>query len=246
MHKYFRMLSYFLLLSIGLSACQLPGREASTPSPETEALYTAAAQTVIADQTQASVQETPADTSTSLPSSTESAMETKPADPSTSTVTQSPTTTTTQVQPATTQADTSVAPAATEQAPSYPTAPPSTPQYAFDVQGVNIHTCNGRPRANFQIKNIGNIALESMDLKIENITVEQVVMTSGTVNTPYMTSDRKCVANRERLNPGEIGYLGGSLKDTQSGQFVRTTIFLCTKDDLAGQCYQEIVDFVMP
>lgn len=127
-------------------------------------------------------------------------------------------------------------------------SPGGYPDNGFQVRGVNIHWCGGRPWAIFRIRNRSSLALESLSLAYQDLSASKSLSGPFYSDAPFMTTDKTCVSGGlENLAPGNTLYLGNSLgsKGLQ-GHKIRTTIILCTSNGLAGTCYEKVVDFVMP
>jgi hypothetical protein len=134
----------------------------------------------------------------------------------------------------------------------YPTVVSTIPAYVvssgegFEVQNLNIPNC-GVPWAVFQIKNTSGARLESLNLYMFNVTINQALYGPAISDTPFINSDRICQTGWiDQLENGAVLYVSGPLSGAQKGQSIKATLTLCTKENLTGSCYQKVVEFIVP
>ena len=159
----------------------------------------------------------------------------------TNTITPLPTQTKTMVPslPSTNQA---AAPTLSSTAPSYVVSQGD----GYSVENLNIPDC-GVPWAIFRIQNSSNAALESLNLYLYNVSTNKALYGPSISDTPFIDSDRLCQTGWiDLLGKGGTLYIGGPLSNTLKGQSIRATLTLCTKEGLAGTCYQRTVEFILP
>jgi hypothetical protein len=87
-----------------------------------------------------------------------------------------------------------------------------------------------------------------MHFTLENGSGGAPIFGQATYNAPFMTSIGKCPPSADSLLPGVIGYVGGGeIPDAVLvGTTFRTTIKLCSEDDLNDVCDQQTNEFVKP
>ncbi len=130
--------------------------------------------------------------------------------------------------------------------------PPPTPTFtatvgvSFSLSYDNVHNCSGTPTAIFAVKNNGGGALESLNLKIEDITSSTTLYGAATSNAPFLGSSGECPSGGDSLAAGKTYYVGGAIGAGNSGHTARATVKLCTEDDLDGVCTTKTVEFTIP
>jgi len=130
--------------------------------------------------------------------------------------------------------------------------PPSTPTFTatvgptFTLSFDNVHACSGTPAAIFKVKNNSSNALESLNLKIEDLTSSSTLYAAATSNAPFMGTSSECPPGGDALPAGKTYFVGGEIGSGNSGHTARATVKLCTEDDLDGACETKTVQFTIP
>lgn len=130
--------------------------------------------------------------------------------------------------------------------------PPPTPTFtatvgpSFSLAYDNVHACGGTPTAIFKIQSNGNDDLESLNLKIEDLTNSTTLYGATTSNAPFMASSGECPPGGDTLPAGKTYYVGGAIGAGNAGHTARATVKLCTEDDLDGACETRTVQFTIP
>lgn len=130
--------------------------------------------------------------------------------------------------------------------------PPPTPTFTatvgptFSLSFGNVHACSGTPTAILVVKNNGSSSLESLNLKIEDITGSTTLYAAATSNAPFMGTSSECPPGGDSLPAGKTYYVGGAIGPGNSGHTARATVKLCTEDDLDGACATKTVEFAIP
>lgn len=122
------------------------------------------------------------------------------------------------------------------------------PGGGFKIKGLNIHWCRGLPWAHFGVRNIGSSSLHSLYLLYRDQDVNQTLLGPYISSAPFTASDRVCsTGGIDHLTPGNTLFVGNSLGSRGlRGHTIQATIMLCTGENLNGNCYQNIIEFVMP
>jgi hypothetical protein len=122
------------------------------------------------------------------------------------------------------------------------------PSGGFKIEGLNIHWCRGLPWAHFGIKNTGSSSLQSLYLLFQDKTTNQTLSGPYISSAPFTASDRTCSAGGiDSLLPGHTLFIGHSLGSRGlRGHTIQATIMLCTSEELSGNCFQQITEFVSP
>jgi hypothetical protein len=128
---------------------------------------------------------------------------------------------------------------------THTTAPP-TPDFTLSYE--NVHNCGGaNPYATTRVDNVGGVAFESVEIKIEDITASTTLYGPSSSNTPYLSSSGGCPPGASALSPGSMAYIAAYIGATPtSGNTARETLKMCTGDGLTGDCVTKTVDFVLP
>lgn len=131
--------------------------------------------------------------------------------------------------------------------PAWPT-PILAPVWSgsFSVQNANVTYGCGIPYVIYKIYNGSGYSLESLYLHISDRTTGLTLYGPFTNNYPFMVEDRYCTGAYDLLPFGGTLYVGGWITHGLSGHTIRAVIQLCTGENLAGACYQKVVDFIMP
>jgi hypothetical protein len=118
----------------------------------------------------------------------------------------------------------------------------------FRIRNLNLHDCGSDYAANFKISSTAPIPLESLSLEFVDLTTNIVLYGPATNNAPFLYTDRTCDSfGVDSLAPYQTMYIGNRLgsKSLQT-HTIQTIITLCTLENLAGVCYEAIIDFVFP
>jgi hypothetical protein len=121
----------------------------------------------------------------------------------------------------------------------------STPGANFSASYETVHACGGTPTAIFEIDNNGGL-LDSLTLKIEDVTAGTTLYGPTNSNAPFMGGPSECPPGGDSLPAGKTLYVGGAIGAGGSGHTARATIKLCTDDDLDGACATKTVEFTIP
>lgn len=119
---------------------------------------------------------------------------------------------------------------------------------AFRVSGVHLVLCNGGYTANFKIYSTASSTLESLSLQFKDRNTDSILWGPTVQNTPFLWTDKTCNINGfDRIYAGQTRYVGNFLGTRSlSLHTIQATIILCTKEDLMGNCYTAIAEFVVP
>lgn len=144
------------------------------------------------------------------------------------------------------QGDRSAIPIATP--PPMPPTPTftSTPGVVFSAEFEEVHDCGGEPTAIFRIVNSGSVDLESLRLKIDDLTDDDTLYGPTGSEAPFMGSESECPPGGDTLPAGKTFFIGGAIGSGNSGHDARATIRLCSKDALDGICAEKTVNFDIP
>ena len=126
-----------------------------------------------------------------------------------------------------------------------PPPPPvaENPDFAAFFAGVNF--CGG-PAAIFEIHNTGDAIFRSMELTIEDLTLDDIVH-SSTRNSPFFPNPGGCPSGSQLLEPGNVKYVGGVVENfVNSGDQGGAQIVLCTEPGLGGECVDSYITFFFP
>lgn len=137
--------------------------------------------------------------------------------------------------------------------PTYVTAmpatatPPVSSTAGFRVDNINLNWCSGIPWAVFTIYNASGEDFESAQIHLRDASTDQGLYGPTASNTPFMASDRSCSTGGDSFPAGSTRYLGGPMGSSLlKGHVIRATLYLCTKENLGGKCYQKVVEFIIP
>jgi hypothetical protein len=83
---------------------------------------------------------------------------------------------------------------------------------------------------------------------VENQTTGVVLNQTGPLNAPFLENDESCAAGGlSQLPPNTSLFVGASLGAPDlAGQTIRFEMHLCTQDNLAGECHNLPIIFVVP
>jgi len=124
---------------------------------------------------------------------------------------------------------------------------PSPPVEGFVVISVNVYPCSDGANAIYGVKNISSIKFESSEIRIDDLTNDRALFGPNSSNNPFRTSDRDCHNGGDQLKSGQTLFTGAPLGSNRlSTHTIQAAITLCTSEDLGGDCYTNLVEFVMP
>jgi hypothetical protein len=129
--------------------------------------------------------------------------------------------------------------------PSTPTFTP-TPGTTFSLAFSKLNDCNGTPTAILQVNNTGNTGLQSLNLKIDDLTASVTLFGPQASDAPFMTTSDECPPGGDLLPAGDNMYIGGSVGAGNSGHEAKATVKLCTEDGLGGTCAENTLTFTIP
>jgi len=117
----------------------------------------------------------------------------------------------------------------------------------FDLAFDNIHDCSGVAHVILRVENTGASDLESAQITLTDIDSGSVIFGPNANNGPFMGTSGECPQGADAIEPGEIGYLGGSLgTSAPSGHSIRADIKICDSDGLSGACQEQSLEFNIP
>lgn len=142
---------------------------------------------------------------------------------------------------------------ATLELPVYtPPPPPATATanlpasgVAFDITYVDKKKCSGDWYAYFKIKNNGNKALESVAIKITNLTTA-TTLSSTSYDNPFLSGTGKCPPGNDSLDAGESAYIAGFIGNVAANNQLKAGITVCTDEALGGKCEFKAIKFFAP
>lgn len=252
-------ISAFVVLSLFLSACNLPIPGDLTQAPTaisgvSDAMLTAAAATINAHFNE---QSTPQPESTEIqpvetqpPAEQLSLATTEVPVQSTESSQVSPSATPEAIQQATDSSTTSETAQITVVPVTIVPEPAEVVQYGsqFKIKNINLHPCSGGYHAIFKIYNQSSDKLESLNLHLQDLSTGAILLGSWQSDAPFMNTDRTCaIGNIDMISSGQTLFLGNSLGGSKlSGHTIRATILLCSKESLGGNCTQKVIDFIVP
>jgi hypothetical protein len=118
------------------------------------------------------------------------------------------------------------------------------PKVKFDPSFDNIHKCNGDYYAIFEIDNIGDVNLESMRIKITDVTADDKIFDHSS-DAPFLSGPDQCPEGGDTFPDGTTAWVGGSIDSGTDGNDGTASITMCTKEDLDGTCTTKEVDFTI-
>ncbi len=142
---------------------------------------------------------------------------------------------------------------ATVELPVYtPPPPPATPTttvpasgIAFEISFVGKFKCSGDWYAYFRVKNNGNKEIESVAIKITNVTTN-TTLSSTSYDNPFLSGTGKCPPGNDNLDVGESAYIAGFIGNVPANNQLKAGITLCEDEALGGKCEFKAVRFVAP
>lgn len=227
-----------LLMSL---ACNLPSLLSATAEPSISSEILTQAAATIEHELLLTASEEQLAIATDTPTSTPTKTSTFPPPTPSPTVTSSLSPTPTLIPPSAT-----ITPTTTFT--PFPTLPFFTSAEAkIKIRNLNIYPCYGIPWGIFKITNLNSYALESSSILFEDLNAGHIISGPYQSNAPFMYSDRTCSMGIDRLPSGGTRYLGYSMGTSQIREhLIRTTIILCSGENLSGICHTLIVEFTMP
>lgn len=142
---------------------------------------------------------------------------------------------------------------ATADLPVYtPPPPPATATttlpangVAFELTFVDKHKCGGDWYAYFRVKNSGNKAIESVAIKITNLTTN-TVLSSTSYDNPFLSGTGKCPPGSDSLDVDKSAYIAGFIGNVAANHQLKAGITLCTEEALGGKCEFRAIKFFAP
>lgn len=126
-----------------------------------------------------------------------------------------------------------------------PPPPPVGVNPSFRAFFSGLNNCGG-PAAIFEIQNTGDSTFKSMELNIEDLTLDEFVH-SSTRNSPFFANPGGCPGGGQNLEPRAVKYIGGLVENfVNSGDRMGAEIILCTEQGLGGECISTYVTFTFP
>jgi hypothetical protein len=97
-----------------------------------------------------------------------------------------------------------------------------------------------------QVNNIGNTELQSLSLKIDDLTASAILFGPEASDAPFMATSDECPPGGDVLQPDKTMYIGGSVGTGNSGHEAKATVKLCTENGLGGTCAENTITFTIP
>ncbi len=116
---------------------------------------------------------------------------------------------------------------------------------AFEASFVGKFKCGGDWYAYLQIKNTGSKEIESVAIKINNVTTS-TTLSSTSYDNPFLGGTGKCPPGKDSLEVGESAYIAGFIGNVPANQQLKAGITVCEDEALAGKCEFKAVRFVSP
>lgn len=117
---------------------------------------------------------------------------------------------------------------------------------AFTATFASIKKCEGVKHAFFSVKNSGGKLLDSLAIKTREVASGVTVGGPVSSNSPFLTGTGDCPPGEDILDPGDKAYVASPIGSPSAGDELKTSITLCTKEDLAGNCETLVVRFTVP
>jgi len=130
--------------------------------------------------------------------------------------------------------------------PPPPPASPTPGKANFSAAYVGTKKCGGDRHAIFSVKVTGGSGFESMSIKTHDQDTSLLISGATASNAPFMTGSGKCPPGEDTLEPGTTAYVAGNIAGAPAGHNAKTSITLCTKDNLGGTCVAIIVKYKFP
>lgn len=139
---------------------------------------------------------------------------------------------------------------ATAELPVYtPPPPPATATttltasgVAFEVTYVDKHKCGGDWYAYFRVKNNGNKDIESVAIKITDVTTD-TILSSTSYDNPFLGGTGKCPPGKDVLEVGESAYIASFIGNVAADHQLKAGITICTDEGLGGKCEFKAIRF---
>lgn len=135
----------------------------------------------------------------------------------------------------------------------------STPTMPFVLTHYGFNECgNGVYLAIVTLQNNSSEAFKSVYVKLIHLRSGGGThsMFSETNNAPFLSDPYQCpggswdylVPGASQLDPGNTAYISllANQRSSAFGENVEATIKVCTRDDLKGQCYEQVIIFQLP
>lgn len=116
---------------------------------------------------------------------------------------------------------------------------------AFEVSYAGKSKCSGDWYAYFKVKNNGNKAIESVAIKITNLTTN-TILSSTSYDNPFLGSTNKCPPGKDSLDAGESAYIAGFIGNVPANHQLKAGITLCSEEALGGKCEFKALKFTAP
>jgi len=132
-----------------------------------------------------------------------------------------------------------------------PPSPPTptftaTPGPTFTLSFSNVHNCGGTPTAILEVSNTGGADLDSLRLKIEDLTASVTLFGPDTSDAPFMGASGECPPGGDILKAGKTLFIGGAIGGGNSGHDAKAIVKLCTENGLGGTCVEQSLEFEIP
>jgi hypothetical protein len=125
--------------------------------------------------------------------------------------------------------------------PVFTPPPTPTPMPAFDGFYDGLESCNGW-RPDFEVVNTGGITFESITIVVRDTDANF----EASLSSDLFDNIDGCsgISTRERLNPGDSRIVSGPIFTyNPTGNELRATITLCSRDGLSGTCITDSFRF---
>ncbi|MFN3307931.1 MAG: hypothetical protein ACK44E_01885 [Anaerolineales bacterium] len=133
-----------------------------------------------------------------------------------------------------------------------PPPPPATATTTLPASGVDFeltfvgkHKCSGDWYAYFSVKNNGSKAIESVAIKITDLTTN-TVLSSTSYDNPFLSGTGKCPPGNDSLDAGKSAYIAGFIGNVAANHQLKAGVTLCTEEGLGGKCEFKAVKFAAP
>ncbi|MCS7247595.1 MAG: hypothetical protein NZ840_05060 [Anaerolineales bacterium] len=124
-----------------------------------------------------------------------------------------------------------------------PTAPASG--VAFEISFADKHKCGADWYAYLKIKNVGPKAIESVLLKLTNVTTN-TTLSSTSYDNPFLSNTNKCPPGKDNLDAGESAYIAGLIGNVPGNHELKAGVTVCTEEGLGGKCEFKAIKFNAP
>jgi len=118
---------------------------------------------------------------------------------------------------------------------------------SFSASYNTVKKCGGVKHVVITIKNTGGKTLESMSIKSRDMNTDTLLSGPTSADKPFLEGSGDCPPGEDTLDAGKTAYVASSLGDSPvEDHEVKTTITLCTKEGLDGNCETVVVKFNIP